>query len=154
MYWKRSNSNCNGSRRDNVALRAACIINVKFKNIKIRTGCLDIGYVYYSENLNWAAQNLRLGRGLDIAVLGKRTQQIFCLCLESPDCTIFEELKNTYSEKLDELLDGTLSVSDFEASLFYTRSKISLENLNLLSVQQRPVYATSCLWTRVLRRAG
>jgi len=26
-------------------------------------------YCYYSENLNWAAQNLRLGRGLDIAGL-------------------------------------------------------------------------------------
>jgi len=39
--------------------------------IKIRTGT----YLYYSENLNWAAQNLRLGRmqsaghGLDIADL-------------------------------------------------------------------------------------
>jgi len=28
-----------------------------------------MGYFYYSENLNWAAQNLRLGRGLDIADL-------------------------------------------------------------------------------------
>jgi len=28
-----------------------------------------MGYLYYSENLNWAAQNLRLGRGLDIADL-------------------------------------------------------------------------------------
>jgi len=26
-----------------------------------------MGYFYYSENLNWAAQNLRLNRGLDIA---------------------------------------------------------------------------------------
>jgi len=26
-------------------------------------------YSCYSENLNWAAQNLQLGRGLDIAVL-------------------------------------------------------------------------------------
>jgi len=27
---------------------------------------------FYSEHLNWAAQNLRLGRGLDIAVIGNR----------------------------------------------------------------------------------
>jgi len=27
------------------------------------------GYFYYSKNLNWVAQNLRLGRGLDIAAL-------------------------------------------------------------------------------------
>jgi len=35
-----------------------------------------VGYFYYSENLNWVAQNLRLGlrlpegRGLDIVALG------------------------------------------------------------------------------------
>jgi len=46
-----------------------CIKNVKFK-IKIRIGCQYVGYFYYSENLNWAAQNLRLGRGSDIAALG------------------------------------------------------------------------------------
>jgi len=28
-----------------------------------------MGYFYYSEKLNWAAQNLRLGRGSDIAGL-------------------------------------------------------------------------------------
>ena len=39
------------------------------KIIKIRAGCQYIEYIYYSENLNWAAQNLRLGRGLDIAAL-------------------------------------------------------------------------------------
>ena len=38
-----------------------------FMVIKIRTGC-HVGYFYYSENLNWPAQNLRLGHGLDIAV--------------------------------------------------------------------------------------
>jgi len=37
--------------------------------VKIRTGCQYIGYFYYRENFNWAAQNLRLGRGLDIADL-------------------------------------------------------------------------------------
>ena len=31
-----------------------------------------MGYFYYSENLNWAAQNLRLGRGLDIVALDNR----------------------------------------------------------------------------------
>jgi len=35
--------------------------------MKIRTGCQYVGYIYYTDNLNWAAQNLRLGRGLDIA---------------------------------------------------------------------------------------
>jgi len=49
--------------------------NVKFKVIKIRKGCQYVGYFCYSETLNWAAQNLRLGhmrpkgRGLDIADL-------------------------------------------------------------------------------------
>ena len=28
---------------------------------------LHVGYFYYSEDLNWAAQNLRLGGRLDIA---------------------------------------------------------------------------------------
>jgi len=52
-----------------VALRTTCIKNVKFKIIKIRTSCQYEGFFYYSENLNWAAQNLRLGRGLDTADL-------------------------------------------------------------------------------------
>jgi len=58
-----------------VALRTTCIKNVKFKITKIRKGWQYVGYFYYSENLNRAAQNLRLGRmrpdgrGLDIAGL-------------------------------------------------------------------------------------
>jgi len=42
-------------------------------NLKIseRTGCQYLGYFHYSENLNWTARNLWLGRGLDIAVLGE-----------------------------------------------------------------------------------
>jgi len=32
-------------------------------------GCQYAGYFYYSENLNRATQNLRLGSGLDIAAL-------------------------------------------------------------------------------------
>jgi len=35
---------------------------VKFKIIKKRTGCQYIEYWYFSENLNWVAQNQRLGR--------------------------------------------------------------------------------------------
>jgi len=31
-----------------------------------RTVCQYLGYLYYSENLNWAAPNLQLGHGLDI----------------------------------------------------------------------------------------
>jgi len=68
-----SNPSCNGNRRDKVVLRTTYIKDVKFKIIKIRTGCQYIAYFYYSENLNRAAQNLQLGhmrpvgRGLGIA---------------------------------------------------------------------------------------
>jgi len=41
-------------RRDKVALRTT------YQIIRIRTGCQCVGYFCYSENLNWAAQNLRL----------------------------------------------------------------------------------------------
>jgi len=44
-----------------VALRTTGIKKVKFKVIKIRTGCENVGYFYYSENLNWAACGPRLG---------------------------------------------------------------------------------------------
>jgi len=50
------------NRRDKGALTTTCIKNVKFKIIKIRTGCQYVRYFYYSEHLNWAAQNLWLGR--------------------------------------------------------------------------------------------
>jgi len=50
-----------------VALKTTSIKNVKFKVIKISTGCQYVGYFHYSENLNWAAQSLP--RGLDIAGL-------------------------------------------------------------------------------------
>jgi len=43
MYWKRSNPNCNGNDClapiNKVELSTACIENVKFRIIKIRTGC-------------------------------------------------------------------------------------------------------------------
>jgi len=55
MYSKRSNPNCNGNRRDKVALRTTCIKTVKSKSIKIRKSCQYVGYFYYSDNLNWAA---------------------------------------------------------------------------------------------------
>jgi len=38
-------------------MRITCIKNVKSKVIEMRTGCQYVGYFYYSENLNWAAQN-------------------------------------------------------------------------------------------------
>jgi len=69
MYWKRSYPNCNGNRREKRGTEDSGIKNFKFKIIKIRTDCQYVGYFCYSENLNWAAQNLRLGRGLDIAAL-------------------------------------------------------------------------------------
>ena len=63
------NSSCTPCRRDIVALRTTCTKIVKFKISKIRTGFQFVGYLHYSKNPNWAAQNLRLGRGLDIADL-------------------------------------------------------------------------------------
>jgi len=39
-----------------VALRTTYINIVKFKIIKLRTGCEHVVYFYCSENLNWAAQ--------------------------------------------------------------------------------------------------
>ena len=47
-------------RRDKVVLRITCIKNVKFKIINARTGQY-VCYFYYSEYLNWATQNFRLG---------------------------------------------------------------------------------------------
>jgi len=57
----------NVCRPDKVALRRHLHQKRQFKVIKIRKGCQYAGYFYYSENPNWAAQNLRLGRELDIA---------------------------------------------------------------------------------------
>ena len=57
MHWKHPNPNCNSKRRNKVALRTTCIKNVKFKIIKVRTGCEYVRYFYQSENLNWAAKN-------------------------------------------------------------------------------------------------
>jgi len=50
-----------------MALRTTSIKNVKSKIIRIKTGCQWVGCLYYSENRNRAAQNIRLGSGLDIA---------------------------------------------------------------------------------------
>ena len=62
---KASNPNCHGERRNKVALRTTCIKNVKFKIIKIRTGCEYVRYFYHSENnINWAEKKLRLGHML------------------------------------------------------------------------------------------
>jgi len=52
---------------DEVTLRATCIKNVKFKIIKITAGCQHVGYIHYSENLDWAAK--KWCRGLDIAAV-------------------------------------------------------------------------------------
>jgi len=58
----RTNPNGNVNRGDKAAMRTTCNKNIKFKIIKKRTSYQYVGYFYYSENLNWAAQNLRLGR--------------------------------------------------------------------------------------------
>jgi len=44
-----------------VVLKTIFIKNVKFKIIKIKTGCQYVGYFYYSKNLKPAAQNLSMG---------------------------------------------------------------------------------------------
>jgi len=61
MYSKCLDHNCNGNRCDKVALRTICIKNVKFKIVKIKTGCKYVGYFYCSEHLTWATQNLGCG---------------------------------------------------------------------------------------------
>jgi len=58
MKSKHSTPHCNCNRRDKVALTTNCIKNVKLRIIKTRTGCQYIGYIYYSENLNWAAKTI------------------------------------------------------------------------------------------------
>ena len=47
-------------RREKASLRATCIKNAKFKINPLRRDCHYVGYFYYSENLHWAAKNLRL----------------------------------------------------------------------------------------------
>ena len=74
MYWKRSDPNCSGQ---SMMKRHWWPPASKMSNSRLlrRTGCQYVGYFYYSDNLNWAARNLRLGRmrpegcGLDIAGL-------------------------------------------------------------------------------------
>ena len=100
MYWKRWNPNCSGKRRDKVALKTTCVQNVKFMIIKIKTGYLYIdiyvGYFYYSQDLNWAAQNLRLGRGSDIGgIEGSTHRDIFQLRLSIPTPTLAERVVST-----------------------------------------------------------
>jgi len=58
----RSNPNCNGNRRDKVALKTTRVKNVKFNIVKRSTGCQYAGYFYESKNLtgqyntlHWAA---------------------------------------------------------------------------------------------------
>jgi len=60
-----------------VALKTNCIKNVKFRITKIRTGCQYVGYFYYSENLNWAANLPKLGRK-DQALVFCKNRTIGC----------------------------------------------------------------------------
>jgi len=50
-----------------MALGAICIQNVKFKIIKIKTGCqytyICVGYFYNRKDLNWASQALNWAAG-------------------------------------------------------------------------------------------
>jgi len=70
MYRKRSDPNCNGQGMIKRHWRPSAS-KMSTSRLLRRTGCQYVGYFYYSENLNWAARNLRLGRGLDIAGLDR-----------------------------------------------------------------------------------
>ena len=72
-----------------MALRTTCIKNVKFKFIKIRTGCQYVGYVYYIENLtgphktfDWATCGSRVGHSWDRQ---SQTRRRGCHCCELQD---------------------------------------------------------------------
>jgi len=60
-----------------VALQTNCIKIFKFRIIKVRTGCQYIGYIYYSENLNWAACGPRIA-DLDQALVFCKNRTIGC----------------------------------------------------------------------------
>jgi len=87
-----------------VALKTTCIKNVKLKIVQIRTGCRYIRHFNHSQNLNWAAQSLRLGHmqptgcGLNIAGLH--------------GCEIACSLKQTFA-LCRIFLQGTLLVTNF-----------------------------------------
>jgi len=79
MYWKRSNHNCNGNRRDKTAHRTTCIFDAscQIKDYQNKDRLSVCRLLLLKRNLNRAAQSLRLGRmqperrGLDIADLSK-----------------------------------------------------------------------------------
>ena len=76
-----SECKCNDNSRDELALRTTSIKSVKFKSMKTRTSCQYVGYIYYSVNLNWAAQIPLLGRmqpaGLGLDIAGSEGLHIF-----------------------------------------------------------------------------
>jgi len=108
MYWKRSHPNCNGNRRDKVALRTTCTKNDKFTIIKIRTGCQFAGYFCYSKNQNWAACGPLVGH----SCLG-RLHNIFVwsgiLKIDSDQVQNRSFLKN-----VENVLHSALSLSIYE----------------------------------------
>jgi len=58
MHSKRLNPNCNGNRRDKVALKTTFFKHVKFKNIKTRTSCQYASYFYKTgshKTFDWTA---------------------------------------------------------------------------------------------------
>jgi len=64
--WAYGNLPASSYRRDKVALRNTYIKNIKFKIIKVKTGCQYVGYLHNSENLNWAACGPRVRHGADL----------------------------------------------------------------------------------------
>ena len=96
--------------------------NVKFKIMKIRTGCQYVGCFYYTENLNWTAQNLRLGRGLDVAGLVALykiicLQFFICIFLSVPQSVLYYDIKINALGMLQKSRTPTAGV----ANLMHTR---------------------------------
>jgi len=61
-----------------------------------------MGYFYYSENLNWAAQNLRLGRGLgtaDVAFKFRLLSLYFINIYNENDHYTKEKIKHDHQNK-------------------------------------------------------
>jgi len=94
-------------RRDKAALKTTCIENVKFKIIRIMAGCLYVGCLYYSENLNWAAQIRLLGY--------MRLKKSFKCSISPPGDTVKKEnlcqLITTEAKNLTALCANKLSFS-------------------------------------------
>jgi len=150
MTWKRSNTNCNGNRRDKAVLRTTCNKKVKFNIIKTRTRCQYVGWFYYSENLNWAAQNFRLGRmrtagrGLDIADLLQHKQSVVETLFKRPKKFPLQPRKWTAKWSM---WNG-LSCWIFTPNGWFKTKKIN-NTTDFLSLYLKLFYRTQLTWERL-----